>query len=171
MRCDPNTHSNSYTDANAKFDSNRNSYGNAIIYSCSHSYSYSNTDAYSKTYSNSKTQPGTKISSHPRPAAVGCCAMSKTTLTGFILVLLLLFTSFEARSGNPATKDSQRAGDLADAKSLADSGYRVPVANGVPRPDHVVIVIEENHSYSEIIGSPAAPYINSLAAIAKQPRS
>jgi hypothetical protein len=33
----------------------------------------------------------------------------------------------------------------------------------VPRPDHVVIVIEENHSYSEIIGSPAAPYINSLA--------
>jgi hypothetical protein len=27
-----------------------------------------------------------------------------------------------------------------------------------------VIVIEENHSYSEIIGSPDAPYINSLAA-------
>lgn len=30
-------------------------------------------------------------------------------------------------------------------------------------PDHVVIVLEENHSYSEIIGSSAAPYINSLA--------
>ena len=37
------------------------------------------------------------------------------------------------------------------------------VPSAVPRPDHVVIVIEENHSYSEIIGSPAAPYINSLA--------
>lgn len=36
-------------------------------------------------------------------------------------------------------------------------------ANGVPRPSHVVIVIEENHSFAEIIGSPAAPYINSLA--------
>ena len=36
-------------------------------------------------------------------------------------------------------------------------------ANGVPRPDHVVVVIEENHSYGEIIGSPSAPYINSLA--------
>src|SRR5262245_57648456 len=34
---------------------------------------------------------------------------------------------------------------------------------GLPRPDHVVIVIEENHSFSQIIGSPAAPYINSLA--------
>ena len=33
----------------------------------------------------------------------------------------------------------------------------------IPRPDHVVIVIEENHSYPEIIGSSAAPYINSLA--------
>ena len=34
---------------------------------------------------------------------------------------------------------------------------------GVPVPDHVVIVVEENHSYAEIIGSAAAPYINSLA--------
>ena len=34
----------------------------------------------------------------------------------------------------------------------------------VPRPDHILIVFEENRSYSEIIGSTAAPYINSLAA-------
>src|SRR5215469_2569870 len=66
--------------------------------------------------------------------------MSKLSLTGGMLPLLLVFAS------------------------LADSGYRTPVANGVPRLDHVVIVIEENHSYSEIIGSSAAPYINSLAA-------
>ena len=57
-----------------------------------------------------------------------------------------------------------QADDLAEANPLAHSGYRAPGANGVPRPDHVVIVIEENHSYSEIIGSSAAPYINSLAA-------
>lgn len=30
-------------------------------------------------------------------------------------------------------------------------------------PDHVIIVMEENHSYSEIIGSASAPYINQLA--------
>lgn len=34
----------------------------------------------------------------------------------------------------------------------------------LPRPDHIVMVIEENHSYSQIIDSPDAPYINSLAA-------
>jgi phosphatidylinositol-3-phosphatase len=33
----------------------------------------------------------------------------------------------------------------------------------VPRPDHVVIVIEENHRAPQIIGNAAAPYINSLA--------
>ena len=33
----------------------------------------------------------------------------------------------------------------------------------VPRPDHVVIVVEENRSALNIIGNPNAPYINSLA--------
>ncbi len=36
-------------------------------------------------------------------------------------------------------------------------------AAALPVPSHVVIVIEENHSYNQIIGSPSAPYINSLA--------
>ena len=33
----------------------------------------------------------------------------------------------------------------------------------LPRPDHIVMVIEENHSYSQMIDSPDAPYINRLA--------
>lgn len=32
----------------------------------------------------------------------------------------------------------------------------------LPRPDHIVIVIEENHSYGQIVDSPAAPYLNAL---------
>jgi hypothetical protein len=32
-----------------------------------------------------------------------------------------------------------------------------------PRPAHTLIVLEENHAYEQIIGSSAAPYINSLA--------
>lgn len=32
----------------------------------------------------------------------------------------------------------------------------------IPKPDNIVVVILENHGYSEIIGSAAAPYINSL---------
>jgi len=34
---------------------------------------------------------------------------------------------------------------------------------GVPTPAHVVIVVEENYAYNDIIGSSNAPYINSLA--------
>jgi acid phosphatase len=33
----------------------------------------------------------------------------------------------------------------------------------LPKPDHIVIVIEENKGYDDIIGSSNAPYINSLA--------
>src|SRR3954468_11881329 len=36
--------------------------------------------------------------------------------------------------------------------------------SAVPRLDHVVVVIEENHSGTEIIGNANAPYITSLAA-------
>jgi hypothetical protein len=35
---------------------------------------------------------------------------------------------------------------------------------GIPRPARVVIVMLENRSYADLIGSPNAPYINSLAA-------
>ena len=37
-------------------------------------------------------------------------------------------------------------------------------ASSVPRPDHVVVVVEENHSDQGIIGNSKAPYINSLAS-------
>jgi phosphatidylinositol-3-phosphatase len=33
----------------------------------------------------------------------------------------------------------------------------------LPRPNHVVIVIEENRHYNQIIGNPAAPYLNKIA--------
>jgi phosphatidylinositol-3-phosphatase len=33
----------------------------------------------------------------------------------------------------------------------------------LPVPSHIVVAVEENHSYSEIVGSSKAPYINSLA--------
>lgn len=35
----------------------------------------------------------------------------------------------------------------------------------IPSPSHVVVVMEENHSYSEIMGSSQAPYINTLASV------
>ncbi len=35
-------------------------------------------------------------------------------------------------------------------------------ATGVPTPDHVVVVVFENHAYGQVIGSSSAPYLNSL---------
>ena len=32
-----------------------------------------------------------------------------------------------------------------------------------PRPDHVIIVMEENHGYDEVVNSPNAPFITALA--------
>lgn len=36
-------------------------------------------------------------------------------------------------------------------------------ASGIPSSSHVFIVMEENHSYSSVIGNSAMPYLNSLA--------
>ncbi|CAK7285178.1 alkaline phosphatase family protein [Streptomyces misionensis] len=41
-------------------------------------------------------------------------------------------------------------------------GAAAQAAGAVPSPDHVVVVVFENHSYSQVIGSSSAPYINSL---------
>ncbi|MET8146445.1 alkaline phosphatase family protein [Sphaerisporangium sp. NPDC005288] len=42
-------------------------------------------------------------------------------------------------------------------------GAGTGAAAAVPTPSHVVVVVLENHAYSQVIGSSSAPYINSLA--------
>ncbi|MBO0769267.1 MAG: hypothetical protein J2O48_11350 [Solirubrobacterales bacterium] len=54
---------------------------------------------------------------------------------------------------------------LAGTAAIASAAI-APVAataSTVPTPSHVVVVMEENHSYSDIIGSSQAPYLNQLA--------
>jgi phosphatidylinositol-3-phosphatase len=36
------------------------------------------------------------------------------------------------------------------------------IKTDVPRPSHVIVVIEENHGFDQIVGSPYAPYFNEL---------
>ena len=48
---------------------------------------------------------------------------------------------------------------LAAIAGLDESAH----AATVPTPDHVVVVVFENHGYSQIIGNSNAPYFNSLA--------
>jgi acid phosphatase len=47
--------------------------------------------------------------------------------------------------------------------SYGQGSKRVEVRNGIKVPSHVLIVIEENHGYDQIIGSDSAAYINKLA--------
>ncbi|MFJ4654518.1 alkaline phosphatase family protein [Nocardia sp. NPDC088792] len=52
------------------------------------------------------------------------------------------------------------------AKSLAaqlDTSANPSSPVALPRPAHVVVVVEENHSYSDIIDTSGAPYLNALA--------
>lgn len=65
--------------------------------------------------------------------------LSRASLIGILCALFLQFLSGSATA-------------LASASLPA-----------LPQPDHVVIVMEENHAYAQIIGSSSAPYINTLA--------
>jgi hypothetical protein len=73
------------------------------------------------------------------------------------------------------------AGLTSWASALADgSPPPAPSASGLPRlsvkaathprrvlaarPSHLIVVVEENHAFEQIIGSPAAPFLNHLAA-------
>jgi acid phosphatase len=51
--------------------------------------------------------------------------------------------------------------------SLSSNNNPVTGGNGgsgtLPSPDHVFLVVLENHSFSNVIGSPAMPYLNGLA--------
>jgi acid phosphatase len=62
-----------------------------------------------------------------------------------VRILPLVLVAVAATVAVVAVKGTARAADL-------------------PRPDHVVVVVMENHSYSSVIGSTSAPYINALAA-------
>jgi hypothetical protein len=55
-----------------------------------------------------------------------------------------------------------RARPRASARPLLEELEPRLVLSSVPTPDHVVVVMMENHAYSQIIGSSAAPYINGV---------
>jgi phosphatidylinositol-3-phosphatase len=48
----------------------------------------------------------------------------------------------------------------ASAGVWAGLGNDAQAAGSVPTPDHTVVVVMENHAYSQVIGSSSAPYIN-----------
>jgi phosphatidylinositol-3-phosphatase len=53
---------------------------------------------------------------------------------------------------------------ISSASAPRPPGPPPPSSGTVPQVGHVVLVVEENHTYSEVIGNSAMPYLNSLAS-------
>ncbi|HWB09648.1 MAG TPA: DUF4214 domain-containing protein [Pirellulales bacterium] len=69
-------------------------------------------------------------------------------------------SSFRETTGYTSLKNLRRQGRL---RNRMEGLENRDMLSALPLPDHVVVVIEENHDYSQIIGSANAPYVNSLA--------
>ncbi len=94
----------------------------------------------------------------------------------FVLVIASSFSAClpsqgQAQNGqqqSTATASSNASNVTTPAATKNMSPHSNVMSSAAPRaassPDHIVIVMEENHSYADIIGSSSAPYINSLAA-------
>jgi phosphatidylinositol-3-phosphatase len=65
---------------------------------------------------------------------------------------------------SPTSSSTSTAASATGPHSSTGAPRSAAPAASVPRPDHVVIVVEENHSFADIVGNPAAPYLNSLAS-------
>src|ERR1700724_3070245 len=53
---------------------------------------------------------------------------------------------------------------LTAAAALATGGATARGSPGVAPYDHIFVVVEENHGFTDVIGNPAAPNLNALAA-------
>jgi hypothetical protein len=79
-----------------------------------------------------------------------------------VLTLALVAAGCSSTTATRATgakSTSQASSQPSTSQSRAPS-----VASRLPRPDHVVVVVLENHSYNEILEGSQAPFIASLAA-------
>jgi hypothetical protein len=68
-------------------------------------------------------------------------------------------------SGSAATKAGGSAAASSPRTSTSTGGtdQSAPGSATVPRFDHIVVVVLENHAYSQLIGRGSAPFLNSLA--------
>ena len=97
-------------------------------------------------------------------------------IVAFVSVLLLVACNVTPTTTPvPVTPTSSPVPPTASASPIAQIATATPMATraptdtptlpagGVPRPDHVVVIIFENKSYSRIIGNACCSYINRQA--------
>src|SRR5712692_3823287 len=87
-----------------------------------------------------------------------CTTISHITFYPAIVSILLTLVVIGCTGTTPGS------GTTTTLSSGTSTGTGTPARATLPHFDHIVIAIEENHAYSQIIGSGDAPYINSLAS-------
>jgi phosphatidylinositol-3-phosphatase len=102
----------------------------------------------------------------PRPLRPAIRRGGPSAAGAALLVLAMVGCASSAPSQTPAgSANTPPAGSVrASAIASASATGSAVRAGGVPRPAHIVVVVLENHGYSQIIGSPDAPFLNQLAA-------
>jgi hypothetical protein len=85
---------------------------------------------------------------------VGCWRRGSWTLLAGMVVLLGAGCAAGQRSAGttPTSPSTTTARDPGDTSGPATTG-----------PQRIIFVVEENHSFEQIIGSPQAPFLNRLA--------
>ena len=89
-------------------------------------------------------------------------ASAVSVFVGVVLLALASCSGSGLAAGGPVSQAGSTSATPASTERPA------PAATGaqpgvVPEPAHTVVVIMENHSDAEIMGNPAAPFINTLA--------
>src|SRR2546423_1155050 len=64
---------------------------------------------------------------------------------------------------NAVVQEWDKCGSTKAAVTISVSGTAASTGS-IPSSSHVFVVVEENHSYSQVIGSSSMPYLNSLAS-------
>lgn len=97
----------------------------------------------------------------PRKADTGSTAATKDSVENNLKTMVCDGAAQLAAAQQAIATDWQTA--ISVVSGGGGGGGSGPGSGTVPTPDHTVVVMMENHSYGDIIGSSSAPYINSLA--------
>ena len=95
-----------------------------------------------------------------RPGRRGKARRARGGAARLAVGVMLLALAGCGGSGTGSAAASAPSSGPASVSSAATAGAQTAA---VPQPAHTVVVVMENHSYADIIGNPATPFINALA--------
>lgn len=117
------------------------------------------------TGSNQNLPPTIAFTAQPNLITSGASAVLSWTTTNATSVNIVGLGTFGATGSTNVTPSTTTiyTATAQGAGGTANSSTTVTVTGGVPAFGHVLLVVEENHSYSSVIGNLSMPYLNSLA--------